>query len=61
MHVRVSDLFVILVLKRCFFTTSDAYVSTCILCLSYSYLHITCVNHISSMFNSDLSYILFIF
>ena len=33
MHVRVSDLFCYSGIEKIFFTTSDAHVSTCILCL----------------------------
>ena len=57
MHVIVSDLFVILVLKRFVFLQEVMYMCPHVFCV-YD-IHITniiCVNHISCMFNSDLSY-----
>ena len=61
MHVRVSDLFVILVLNR-FFLQQVMHMCPHVFCVYNIHIsNITCVNHISSIFNSDLSYISFIF
>ena len=56
MHVIVSDLFVILVLKR-FFLQQVMHTCPHVFCVYDIHItNITCVNHISCLFNSDLSY-----
>ena len=62
MHVRVTDLFVILILKRFFLLQQVMHMCPHVFCVYNIHIsNITCVNHISSMFNSELSYISFIF